>query len=247
MKHVVKLVGVQLRLLIREPQVLSFVFAFPVVTVLVLGGVFDDNDPAFEGVVPSDYYVAAYIGVVIAAIGLIMLPVQLASYREAGVLRRFEAAGFARWAFPASQFLVGLMYVAAGTTTVLVAAAVSYGVPPMSSPSRTIGGIVVGALSFISIGVLLGTVMPNPRAAQGVGLVLFFPMFLLAGGGPPPDAMPSVMKNIADVLPLTHVMRAVQEPWLAIGTNTNHLVVSAAMFAAATAGWVWISTRRAIS
>lgn len=247
MKQVLKLVGVQLRLLIREPQVLSFVFAFPVVTVLVLGGVFDEGDTAFEGVVPSDYYVAAYIGVVIAAIGLIMLPVQLASYREAGVLRRFEAAGFSRWAFPASQFIVGLMYVAAGTVTVIAAAAASYGVPAMEAPGRTIVGIVVGALSFISIGVLIGTVMPNPRAAQGVGLVLFFPMFLLAGGGPPPDAMPSVMKNIGNLLPLTHVMRAVQEPWLAIGSNTNHLVVAAAIFVASTAGWMWVSTNRAIA
>lgn len=244
MNHVRKLVGVQLRLLIREPQVLSFVFAFPVVTVLVLGGVFDENDPAFEGVVPADYYVAAYIGVVIAAIGLIMLPVQLASYREAGVLRRFEAAGFARWAFPTSQFVVGLMYVAAGTVTVLAAAAASYGVPAMESPGRTITGIVVGGVTFISIGVLLGTVLPNPRAAQGVGLVLFFPMFLLAGGGPPPDAMPSVMKQIGDFLPLTHVMRAVQEPWLAIGTNTDHLAISVSMFVAATAGWTWFSHQR---
>lgn len=64
---------------------LSFVFAFPVVTMLVLGGVFDDNDPAFEGALPSDYYVAAHFGVVIAAVGLIMLPVHIASYRETGV------------------------------------------------------------------------------------------------------------------------------------------------------------------
>ena len=71
---------------------------------------------------------------------------------------------------------------------------------------------------------------PNARAAQGVGLLLFLPSFLLAGGGPPPDAMSSVMNDIATALPLTHVGRAIQEPWLGLGTGTEHLVVVVAIF-----------------
>jgi hypothetical protein len=39
-------------------------------------------------------YVAAYIGVVVTAIGLVMLPVHLASYRERGVLRRFDVSRY---------------------------------------------------------------------------------------------------------------------------------------------------------
>lgn len=189
----IRLVRVQIRLLSREPHVLAFVFAFPVVTVLILGGVFDPDDPAFEGVAPSDYYAAAYVGVVLAAIGLISVPVQISSHRESGVLRRFAAAGFNRWAYPTSQFIVGLLYAAAGIVVVVATAALSYGLPAVQAPGRTLLGLCIGAMAFISIGVLLGSLMPNPRAAQGVGLILFFTMFLLAGGGPPPDAMPSVM------------------------------------------------------
>ena len=81
---------------------------------------------------------------------------------------------------------------------------------------------------------LLGTLLPNARAAQGVGLLLFLPMFLLAGGGPPPDAMSPVMNDIATALPLTHVVRAIQEPWLGLGTGTDHLVVVVAIFVVAT-------------
>ena len=99
---------------------------------------------------------------------------------------------------------------------------------------RTVAGIVAGSLAFISIGVLLGTVLPNARAAQGVGLLLFLPMFLLAGGGPPPEAMGPVMNDISTVLPLTHVVRAIQEPWLGIGQGTDHLIALVAMIVAAT-------------
>jgi ABC-2 type transport system permease protein len=41
----------------------------------------------------ADYHVPADIATVIAAIGLIGLPVHLASSRERGVLRQFRAAG----------------------------------------------------------------------------------------------------------------------------------------------------------
>jgi ABC-2 type transport system permease protein len=231
-----RLLRSELRLLLREPLVLAFVFAFPVITVLVLGGVFDEGDESFEGTVPSDFYIAAYFGVVIAAVGLIMLPAHIASYREAGVLRRFDAAGFPRWAFPVSQFVMGAVFVAIGALMLLATAALAYGLPEVDDGARTIVGVVAGALAFISIGVFLGTLLPNAHAAQGVGLLLFLPMFLLAGGGPPPDAMSSVMNDIATVLPLTHVVRAIQEPWLGLGTGTDHLVVVLVIFAAAVFG-----------
>ena len=59
MRGLLRLAGTEMKLFVREPMVLTFVFAFPVLTVLVLGGVFDDDDPNFEGALPSDYYVAA--------------------------------------------------------------------------------------------------------------------------------------------------------------------------------------------
>jgi ABC-2 type transport system permease protein len=230
-----RLLTAELRLLLREPLVMAFVFAFPVITVLILGGVFSEEDAVdFDGATPSDFYIAAYFGVVIAAVGLIMLPVHIASYREAGVLRRFHAAGFPRWRFPISQFLIGTVFVAIGAVLLLGTAALTYGLPGTEDAARTTIGIIAGALAFISIGVMLGTLLPNARSAQGVGLLLFLPMFLLAGGGPPPDVMSSVMNDIATFLPLTHVVRAIQEPWLGLGTGTDHLVVVVAIFVVAT-------------
>lgn len=84
------LVRTELKLVAREPIVAIFVFAFPAFTALVLGGVFDRDDPAFEGLEPARWYVAGCVGVAAAAIGLIMLPVHLAGYRERGIDRRFR-------------------------------------------------------------------------------------------------------------------------------------------------------------
>jgi ABC-2 type transport system permease protein len=231
----------ELRLAAREPLVLSFVFAFPVVLVLVLGGIFEEGDTAFEGAVPSDFYAAAYVAVAIGAIGLVMLPSQIASYRERGVLRRFRAAGIAGWVFPTAMSIVSLVMTAIAAVLVIVTSAFSYGVPAVEAPVRTVGYGVLAAVSFVSFGTLLGWLMPSSRSAQGVGLTLFIPMFLLGGGGPPPEAQTSAMRTLSDYLPLTHVLRAIQEPWLGIGNGNVHAVVLVGIFIVSTAGWAWLS------
>lgn len=238
--QVMRLYLTEMRLFLRESQVLVFVFGFPAVTVLVLGGVFgtDTDDSGFEFVNPSHFYVAAYFGVMLAAIGLIMLPAHVASYRHGGVLRRFDTAGFPSWAFPAVQFLCGVTFAVLGSLSLIVTALLSYGVPEMQSPGRTLLGLVLGTLAFISLGVALGSVLPSGRSAQGLGLTLFFPMFLLAGGGPPPEALSDTMQSISQWLPLTHVIRASQEPWLGLGTGGDHLAIVGAIFAVSTAIWV---------
>jgi len=93
----------------------------------------------------------------------------------------------------------------------------------------------VGAVAFVSLGLLLGSVAPNARAAQGIGLLAFFPVFLLGGGGPPPKAMTTVMRGISHVIPLTPVTRAIQQPWLGLGTGVANLAIAGAIAVVAAA------------
>jgi ABC-2 type transport system permease protein len=229
-----RLLKAELKLLVRDPLVLTFVFVFPVLTMLIIGGSFGTKpDPGFANRNPSHWYVASYLTVVIAATGLIMLPVHLASYRERGVLRRFAAAGFPRWSFALAQLVVGLVAVAAASALELGVAAPVYGIPALHEGGRVALGIGLGAIAFVSIGVLLGTLLPSARAAQAVGLMLFFPSFLLGAGGPPPRALGATMRGIANLLPLTQVTDAIRDPWLGLGTASGSLIVVAALAAAA--------------
>jgi ABC-2 type transport system permease protein len=230
-----RLLATELRLLVRDPLTLTFVLVFPIVTMLVIGGSFGTKpDDAFP-VNPSHWYVASYFTVVIGATGLIMLPVHIASYRERGVLRRFAAAGFPRWSFALAELGIGLAAVAVAGGLLLAVAAPVYGLPGVEDPLRVLAGVVVGAIAFVSIGVLLGTVLPSARSAQAVGLLLFFPSFLLGVGGPPPNAMSATLRNISDVLPLALANRAIREPWLGLGNATGSLVAVAAIAVVATA------------
>jgi ABC-2 type transport system permease protein len=236
-----RLVTAEIRLMIRDPLTLTFVFAFPVVTMLIIAGSFGRTpDKDFANIDPAHWYVASYLTVMIAATGLIMLPVHIAAYRERGVLRRFAAAGFPRWSFFAAQLVTGLVTIVVAGAVLLAVAAPVYGVPAVDSWWRVALGLAAGAVGFVSVGVLLGSVLRSARSAQAIGLLLFFPSFLLGSGGPPPNVMGSALRHIADYLPLTLVTKAVREPWLGIGNATGPLIAVVLLAAAATA----VSARR---
>jgi ABC-2 type transport system permease protein len=223
------LVGTEFRLLSREWAAMVFAFVFPPLLMLILGGVFgSEPSPEYGGVTPAEYYVADYLAVPLGALALIGLPVMLASYRERGVLRRFSAFGVPVWQVVAAQAIVTAVLVLLGAGIVLAAAAPTYGVPAVQDGTAVLAGFAVGSLTMIALGAVLGLIAPTARAAQALGLLAFFPMWLLGAGGPPRPVMPEVMGRIADVLPLGRVAAAVREPWLGTGSSGADLAVVAA-------------------
>jgi ABC-2 type transport system permease protein len=238
-----RLIRAELTLMRRDPLVLTFVFVFPVVTMLIIGGAFGTTpDPAFEYTDPAHWYVASYLTVVIGAIGLVMVPVHLASYRERGVLRRFAVAGFPRWSFAIAELVVGLVTTVLACAILLAVAAPVYGLPAMHSAWRVVAALAVGAVCFIGLGVLLGSVLPSARSAQAAGLLLFFPSFLLGSGGPPPHVMGAAVRAVARPLPLSLLTDAVRSPWLGIGTAGGSLVALAGVTVVVAA----VAARRAV-
>ena len=231
-----RLVATELRLLRREPVALTFVVAFPILTMLIIGGSFGTTpDAAFEGTNPAHWYVASYVAVGIGAMGLVVLPVHIAGYRERGVLRRFAVAGFPRRSFALAQLVVGVATIAVSTCLQLAVAAPVYGLPSPHQLGRVVAGGLVGAVAFVSIGVVLGTLARSARSAQAIGLLLFFPSFLLGVGGPPPEVMGSQLRAISGVLPLAVVTRAIRDPWLGLGSAGGALLAVGVLAVAATA------------
>lgn len=220
----VRLLVAELRLLLRDPMTLTFVLVFPIVSMLIVGGSFGTKPDEVFPVNPAHWYVASYFTIVIGATGLVMVPVHIASYRERGVLRRFAAAGFPRWSFGVAQLVVGLITVAVAGAVLMAVAVPVYGVPAVEDVPRVLAGVLAGSVAFVSIGVLLGTLLPSARAAQAVGLLLFFPSFLLGGGGPPPAVMTPALRAISERMPLGLVTDSVRLPWLGLGHATGSLV-----------------------
>jgi len=223
------LTWIELKLFIREPFAVIFTFVFPLITLVVISGSFEADDPAFRGATPSDYYLASYAGVVIGAVGMIALPVHVAAYAERGVLRRFRASSIPVWGVLGAQMIVGFVMAVTGAIVLVIAGRLIY---DANLPEQVLGALsafILATVSFLALGVLIAVITRNARAAQAIGLMMFFPMFLLSGAGPPRSVMSAPMEAVADVLPLTFVVRALQDPWLGEGISTNNLVLLAAV------------------
>jgi ABC-2 type transport system permease protein len=215
LRTTLRLAATELRLLAREPGVPVGLIGFPLVTVLVLAGVFGQGpDPDFGGVAPSDHYLAGYIGVVLAGMGLVTIPVHLATHRENGVLRRFRAAGLGGRVLVASEIVVGAILGTFSVGVVLLAGAMIYGLKMPADPLGVLAWYLVGLVCFIAIGVAIGSLVSTGRSASALGNLVFVPMFLLGGGGPPRAVMTDTMERISDVLPLSHVVGGLRESWL---------------------------------
>ncbi|CAN5834295.1 ABC transporter permease [soil metagenome] len=222
-----KLTWVELKLFAREPVSVLFTFAFPLVMLVVLAGVFGSESEAesFFGLRPTDYYGAAYPSVVIAAIGLVAVPVHLAGYRERGVLRRFRASSVPVTAVIGSQLLVGLVATVIGAVVLVIAAVLLYDSALPESVGGAVLSMLVATVAFLGLGLLLGSLARNARSAQALGMLLFFPLVILSGAGPPHDVMGDAMANVAGVLPLTWVVDASLEPWLFSGLSASNLLL----------------------
>lgn len=223
--------AVELKLFLRDPLTVVFTLALPLVMLFVLGGVFgntpdtdESGQPIFRGAGPTDYYVPAYIGLVLGSLGLVSLPAHLAGYRERGVLRRFYASSVPLWSVFGSQFVVLLVV---GIVSSLLLIAVSFGAYRIEAPGSVplVGAaFLLGALAATSLGVVLGSVLPTARAAQGVGVLVWWVTLVLGGAGPPPEVLPGYLDVVGDLLPLRHVILLLQDPWLGLGWNWTETI-----------------------
>jgi ABC-2 type transport system permease protein len=242
-----RLAWLEAKLFIREPLTVIFTFAFPFFMLVVLAGVFGNevevDDPegleAWGGVGPVDYYAPAYVALVIASIGVVALPLRLATYREWGVLRRYRAAGFPLYAVLGSQVLVTVVLVVIGAAAIAAATRVFYGAGLPESWPLVILAFFLGLAAFSAIGIALGAVLPSARAAQGAGITLFFLMMMLGGAGPPRGVLSTGLRWAGNPLPLTHVVLAMQDPWL----RGEWDVAASALVAAFTAGATVVAAR----
>ncbi len=231
MHTLAKLTWVELKLFARDPITMVFTFAFPLIVLFVLGQAFgntpDPEGEVFRGVGPMNYYVPAYLG-------LIALPVHLAAYRERGVLRRLRASSVPVWSMFGSHVIISFVIAILGGILLTIVAMPVYDVHFPKSAGLLVAAFVVSTMSFAALGILLGAVLPTARAAQGVGLLLFFLMMLISGAGPPPEVMGRILEWVGEITPLKHVIVLLQDPWLGFGWNwTEFLIVTGVMVVAA--------------
>lgn len=230
MKPFLKLTYIELKLQLREPVGLFFTLAFPVMLLVLFGAIFGNEAEEFLGGYGQvDLSMSGYIGMIIGTIGMLGIPITLSNYRERGILRRLRAtplqSGSVLWSQVAAQTLITVV----GILLLFIAGMVLFDLRIPDGDVSIILAILLSAFSFFAIGFVLAGILPTARTAQAVGMAIFYPMLFLSGAAIPRFIMPEFVQQIAELLPLTHVVILIEDLWLKGTWNLISLAVVTAV------------------
>jgi ABC-2 type transport system permease protein len=216
MRGLGRLFVMQFKLYLREPVAFFFSLAYPALLLLLFGYIYgNEPDLAFWGVNfgTVDASVPAYAGIIIGTVALMGIPIDTAASRETGVLRRYRATPLRPAVYLLASVAVYLMIALLGMAILVVTGKLVFGLRIAGSWLNVLAAITLSALSFYSLGYLIASLVPTARAAQAVGMVIFFPMMFLSGAGMPLQLLPESLRKVSDFLPLSYVVRLIQGLW----------------------------------
>jgi ABC-2 type transport system permease protein len=236
MKALTKMTWVELKLKLREPVGTFFTFVFPLLLLFLFGSIYGNEPTPFLGGRGSvDNSVPGYIAMIIGNTGMIGLPIALSLYRENGILRRFRATPLTPITVLGAQVAVNLAVSLIGMVFLVAAGVFLYDLALPAAPLGALLGIIIGGLSFLSVGFVLASLMPTATAAQAAGMALYFPMLFLSGAALPRQILPQTLVDFSRFLPLTYVVDLLQDLWFGNGWNVTALLVLLGIMVAATA------------
>lgn len=217
MRALGEMTWVELKLFAREPLTVIFVLVLPVVVLYILNGVFGGQPPdpsVWAGIGAVDFYTPSYVALVAATVGVLSLPVHVAGYREQGVLRRFRASALSPATIVGAHVVVAALTATVSAVLLSTVSVVSYDATPPRDWLGLVAAFGLVTVAFAALGALLGFVLPTARAAQGLGVLLFFVFMMLGGAGPPREVLPTAMARIGDGIPVTYAGDLLRGPWL---------------------------------
>lgn len=232
---------IELKLFGREPLTVLFVLVLPLIVLYVLNGVFGNQpEPSvYEGLGAVNFYTPAYVALVVATVGVLSVPVHLAGYREQGVMRRFRASALPPATLIGAHVIVAFVVGTAGAVLLTALSRAGYDGALPKDPLGVAAGFALVTVAFAALGALIGVLLPTARAAQGLGVLLFFVFMMLGGAGPPREVLPTAMVRLSDAIPLTYAARVLRGPWLDLGWDGGAVAVMAAILLASLALTWW--------
>jgi ABC-2 type transport system permease protein len=222
------LLRTELKLFVREPMLLFWGLAFPVVLLVVLG-VAGPKKPehALGGVKLIVVYTPVVLMLMLTVLSLSALPAALAAYRDKGYLRRLSTTPVGALRLLAAQIVIDFGLEAVTAVLILLVARFAFSVP---LPQEVVGFLLAILLTMgamLAFGVLIAAVAPSQRVAAGIGSLLLFPLMFFAGLWVPQAEMGAGLRDVSHYTPLGAAAPAVQNAIAGHWPGTVHLLVLA--------------------
>lgn len=228
-----KLLKNEMKLNIRDMNMVIFAVIMPLVILIILGIIYRTK-PAFDG---ADYTfleqsVGALCAVSICAGGLMGLPIVVSEYRERKILKRFRVTPISPVMLLGVEFVIYVLYALVSMLILIPAVMLFVGATFRGNILAFIGSWLLTVVSTLSTGMMVGGIAKNTKIAGVIASVLYFPMLVFSGTTLPFEVMPELMQKIVAVFPLTHGIKLMKAA--SLGLPIDNLWLSVMVMTAVT-------------
>lgn len=227
MKSFAALFKNELKLNIRNMNMVIFAVIMPLVVLIILGMIYGTK-PAAEGAEYTfiEQSFGALCTISICAGGLMGLPLVVSEYRERKILKRFRVTPVSPLKLLLVEFAIYVVYCIASMATLFPAAMLIWNVRIKGSLSAFLGSWLLTMISTLSIGMMVGGVAKDSKSASVIASLLYFPMLVFSGATLPFEVMPPVMQKIVSVFPLTQGIELMKSAFLGLPAENAWLPVA---------------------
>lgn len=211
MKGFAAICKIELRLFTRDFFNFFFVLVFPVLMLLLFGGIFG-NTPIYDGaeVNMMDISVPAYAVMIIGVTGLMSLPLTLSGYKEKKIYKRFDATPAGKKGILAAQVFINLIMTLIGILILLIAGTLFYHIQVRGRFFPVCVSVLFSIAALFSMGFLFTAIGRDLKSTSLICYLFYFIMLFLSGATMPDMLFPDTVKRISGLLPMTYAVDLMQ-------------------------------------
>jgi ABC-2 type transport system permease protein len=188
------------RMFWRNPSAAFFGVLLPLLLLAIFGAVFSSREKDLDVIVPG------IAGMSVMSATFTSLAYNLTTLRERGILKRLRGTPLQPSAYLAGVAGNALANAAFQLVLVIVAGKLIFGVAWPKDWGSLAAFAAVGVVCFSALGVALSHAIPNPESAPAYVNAVFLPQILIAGVFYDDEDSPRLIRDIAEVLPLKHLV-----------------------------------------
>ena len=204
MKHAWTLTKVRMRLALRNRAFLFFSLILPLALLFLYLGIWGHGSAA-----PVPYLLASVLSLTVMG-SFWGLSVQLVTFREQGILRRFRIAPVSAGAMLASSILSNYLMT---LPTVIIEFAIARELFHLRSWGNITGIILLvtlGTITFAALGLIVASVTNTMQETQIINQMLWWGFLGLSGATLPLPTLPGWLQTLAAFQPATYLVTGLE-------------------------------------
>lgn len=220
MKALANQVQAELKLFLRAREEVFFTILLPL-GMVTLFGYLNREGQVGEISYPS-FLLTGGIGMVVVSAAIENLGAALARERDDGILKRLGGTPLRVWTLVGAKVLAAAIIILAQALLMIAMGVLFFNAEITGNLLWTIVVLWAGILAFAAMGFALAGLLPNADAASAAAHLIVLPMQFLCDTFFPIEEMPSLLKTIAQMLPLTYFVNALRGALVAGGGSVSY-------------------------